>query len=494
MKKVVLMMILSFFLLTVVGIPEATAEEKVTLNILALTGPWVSGPLKAHGPEWGEMTGNSVNVVEAAFADLFPKMQQAAATRSDAFDMVLALNIWMADLVGWNYVIPLDDYLNKTPELQYETDTPGGIKRKNTFGGKTYALIVDNDNMYLFYRKDILGNEEYQKKFQEKYGYSYNVPPQTIDELIDVAEFFNNWDWDNDGEDEYGFVRSTTRGAQTYWYSFPWAAPYTVIPTDAINTPGIFFFEPETMKPLVNTPGFVKGIEKFVEMGERGCGPGLDWTRGDVINEMILGHAAMAIDWGDIGPNSYGDTSVTQGKIGYALPPGSKEYWDWREEKWVETDEVHYAPVHCANGWSLFITTTTKHPDLAWDFVKYMASPEISSFDVANPFSGYQPWRISQLEGLDGWVKNGWEKEDARAYLQNTIDVTDAPNAVIDMRVPGASDYSEAIYETYLTTALSGENTVQEAMDLVAKEWEQLTDRLGREKQIEFYQWHLNYR
>jgi multiple sugar transport system substrate-binding protein len=123
-----------------------------------------------------------------------------------------------------------------------------------------------------------------------------------------------------------------------------------------------------------------------------------------------------------------------------------------------------------------------------------MISPEISSFDVSNPFSGYQPWRKSHLEDLENWVKNGWDKADAKAYLQNTIEVTNAPNAVIDMRIPGASDYSEGIYETYLTTALAGQNTVQEAMDKVAKEWEGLTERLEREKQIEFYQWHLNYR
>jgi multiple sugar transport system substrate-binding protein len=472
---------------------KEAAKGPVTLTVLTMTGPWISGPVKVHGEEWTKKTGDKIDVVEAAFGDIFPKVQQAAATKSDAFDILLVANIWMADMVGWEYVIPLDDYI-KEPEVKYASDVPDGIKRKNTFGGKTYGLICDNDNMYLFYRKDILGNKDYQAKFKAKYGYAYTVPPQTIDELIDVAEFLNKWDWDKDGEDEYGFVRSTKRGAQTYWYSFPWAAPYTVIPVDKIKTPGIFFFEPETMKPLVNTPGFVKGIEKFVEMGKRGCAPGLDWIRADVINEMILGHAAMAIDWGDIGPNSYGNQSVVKGKIGYALPPGSKEYYDWRTKKWVKTDKVNYAPVHCFNGWSWYITSTTKNPDKAWAFVKYMISPEISSFDVSNPFSGYQPWRESQLKGLDNWVKNGWDKADAEAYLKNTIEVTNSKNAVIDMRVPGASDYSEGIYETYLTTALSGEKTVQLAMDTVAKEWDTLTDRLDRKKQIEFYKWHLNYR
>ena len=488
---ILVMLVFLVFLLISSSMNAAELPKGVTLKILAMTGPWVSGPPKVHGVEWGEKTGNTVEVIEVAYADLFPKMQQAAATRSKVFDILLAANTWMADLMGWGYVIPLDNYI-KDPEVLYDTDVPEGIKRKNTFGGVTYGLICDNDNQYLFYRKDILGNEEYQKKFAEKYGYSYHVPPQTIDELIDVAEFFNGWDWDNDGEIEYGFVRSTKRGAQTYNYARPWAGPYATIPSDKIETPGILFFEPD-MTPMVNNPGWVKGMEKFIEMGKRGCAPGLDWVRGDVINEMILGHAAMAIDWGDIGPNSQGEQSKVKGLIGYALSPGTNEYWDWRTKEWVKTDQVHYAPVHCFNGWSWYITSTTPYPDLCWDFIKYMISPEISGQDVANPFSGYQPWRISHSTNLEPWIKAGWDEAEAKEYIENTLAVTNHPNAVIDVRLPGAAEY-EDVFELYLTTALSGEHTPQEAMDLCAKEWDAITDRMGREEQKKFYQQHLGLR
>jgi len=187
-----------------------------------------------------------------------------------------------------------------------------------------------------------------------------------------------------------------------------------------------------------------------------------------VINEIVLGHAAMAIDWGDIGPHNYSDVSTVQGKIGYALPPGSKEYWDWRSNKWVKTDKTNKAPVHCFNGWSWYITSTTKHPDLCWSFIDFMLSPEISSIDVASPDSGFQPWRISHSKNLQSWIDNGWDKQDAVDYIQNTLDVTDHPNSVIDARVPGMSNYFEAIYEPYLVTILSGEKTAQEALDQVA--------------------------
>ena len=116
MKRMVFMMVLSFFLLTTLGTHLGNAEE--TISVLTMTGPWISGPVKVHGPEWGQKTGNKVEVIEAAFADIFPKVQQAAATRSDAFDLLLVANIWMADMVGWNYVLPLDDYI-KQPEVMY---------------------------------------------------------------------------------------------------------------------------------------------------------------------------------------------------------------------------------------------------------------------------------------------------------------------------------------------------------------------------------------
>ncbi|KKL03447.1 hypothetical protein LCGC14_2626060, partial [marine sediment metagenome] len=240
--------------------------EPVTLSVLTMTGPFISGPIRIHGPEWSAKVGggNKVEAIEVAFGDIFPKAQQAAATKSDAFDILLVANIWMADLVGWDYVIPLDDYLAKVD--WYPSDVPEGIVKKNTFHGKTYGLIADNDNQYLFYRKDILGNRDYQARFKKKYGYSYNVPPDTLEEMVDVAEFFNNWDWDNDGEDEYGFISSVKRGNQAYWYSFSWVSPFSVIPSDKIDNPGILFFNPENMDPLVNNPGWVKGLSLHKEM------------------------------------------------------------------------------------------------------------------------------------------------------------------------------------------------------------------------------------
>jgi len=136
------------------------------------------------------------------------------------------------------------------------------------------------------------------------------------------------------------------------------------------------------------------------------------------------------------------------------------------------------------------ITSTSQNPQAAWGFVKFMASPEISAEDVASPDSGMQPWRKSHLTNLDPWVKAGWNREDAEAYVKSIVATTDHPNAVFDLRIPGASRYQEAV-ELQLTRALAGEISPQEAMDQAAKDLNKITDELGREEQIAAYKAHL---
>jgi len=41
---------------------------------------------------------------------------------------------------------------------------------------------------------------------------------------------------------------------------------------------------------------------------------------------------------------------------------------------------------------------------------------------------------------------------------------------------------------------MSGEITAQQALDSTAKSWEQVTDRLGRDKQLEYYKSAIGYK
>lgn len=495
----ILLTLLAFIALGCAATPptggEAAEEvEGGEVTAFTMTGPFISGPIRQHAPAFTDAKGITVNVVEAPFADLFPKIQQVAATDSGDFDILLVSNTWVADLVNMGYVIPLDDFIERDaddPVLAWD-DIPDGVKLKDSWGGKTYAFIVDNDNQSMFYRKDILGDPAHQEAYKAATGNDLPNPPQTLVELAEVAKFFHGQDWDGDGEAENGFITSVTRGNQSFWYLYPWVAPYTVIPADKAPAQGIFFFKPDDLTPLVNTPGFVRGVELYAEMVANYIRPGKDSVRADVIEEIILGQSLLALDWGDIGPASVAERSVVKGKVGFALSPGATEYWDWQTEEWVQMPEgeVNRAPTHAFNGWSYYITASSENPDAAWEWIKHAASAEVSGVDVASPDSGYQPWRISHSTNLQPWIDAGWDEADAQEYIQTILDTTNHPNAVFDPRVPGASRYQEEL-EFHLLRVLAGEAEAQEAMDDLADSWNSITDELGREDQIAAYKAHL---
>jgi multiple sugar transport system substrate-binding protein len=483
--------------------PSASAQsalpyEGVTLRVLTQTGPFIAGPVKFHAPEFKEQYGGVVEVIEAPNADLFARAQQVAQTGSGDFDILLLANTWMPDFVSLEYAISLQDLVDRDidDELLAWDDIPDGIKRKNSWGGQTYTYIVDNDNQTMFYRKDILGDPKWQEAYNDATGKELPNPPQTLTEFVEVAKFFapngGGAAWSDAGTG-YGFITCVQRGAQSYWYSYPWTAPYSVLPTDKApdQTPGIYLFDPD-MNPLIATEGYVRGLTEFVDCIQGAMKPGLDSIRTTVIDDMINGTTLMSLDWGDTGPASVSEQSVVKNKIGFALTPGVTEYYDWMNKTWVTMPEgeIHQTPTHAYNGWSYYITSQSQNPEAAWAWIKFHGSPGISAIDVASADSGFQPWRKSHETNLEPWLDAGWDEAEAQSYISTILAATDHPNAVFDPRLPGAARYQDTL-ELYTNQTIAGELTPQAAMDQCTTDFNAITDELGRDSQIAAYRAHL---
>ena len=72
-----------------------------------------------------------------------------------------------------------------------------------------------------------------------------------------MASYFNGWDWDNDGELSMDRAEVMKKDDLMYAAFFSRAVAYAKNP----RTPGGFFFDLETMKPLINSPGSVEVID-----------------------------------------------------------------------------------------------------------------------------------------------------------------------------------------------------------------------------------------
>jgi multiple sugar transport system substrate-binding protein len=479
---------------------DGTTPEATSLTVYTFGQPQMMPPHELAARTFEEKTGVKVNIVsEPAFQALQPTLEGKAKAGSADFDVYMTGNLWVADYVNLGYAEPLDSYIEAdgdSDELAY-SDVPEGVRKKNEFGGKTYSMLVDNDNMFLFYRKDVFAQTKWRDAFSDEMGYELPTPPRTIPELIAVAKFFADKNWNPDMTGETSFVSSNAGLGQSHYFLYSFAAPYTVMPAGVAPSTGLLLFKPD-MTPLVNTPGFVRGVTEWKEMldccvrpvnGEEDGPDGL-LKREAVINQMVRGQSLMAVDWGDIGPAAFREESQIRDKIGFAMAPAALEYYDWQTEEWVTPEEPNYAPVHQFNGWAMYMASTSKKKQLAWDFIRHFVSPDISIQTVSDPAGGYQPWRTSHSTNHQFWEDRGWQRDDAEQYAQVILDTTNHPNRVIDVRIPASFAYGDAL-EAQLKLVALGEKTPQEAMDDCVDALEEITADQGRRPQIEAYSAHL---
>jgi len=463
----------------------ALPYEGVELSVVSTVGPFTSGPIKDHSPEWTEMTGGKVNLIEVPFGELFEKIMSSLIGEVEVFDIVHYSAAYIGDIAGGGYIIPLDDYIAADERIAWDDILPSYGEGIAVWDGKTYSVPFDGDNHILYYRSDAIDNPEYKEEFKKEYGYEL-APPKTWEEYEDIARYFNGWDWDNDGKVNYGTLEYMARNAQTFWAYFSRTAPYVCLPLGHEGyVPGGLFFNAETMEPYINSPGHIKSLENFIRMIELGPPDMLGYAASEVRGGFVAGDGALALDWGDIGTMAQNpEISVVMGNINYSILPGTKEVWSHKLQEWVEMTEVNHAPFLAFGGWLFSITNNCKNPDAAYDFLSFLTSPDISIKDAVTGLTGVNPYRYSHFENVDAWAQY-WE-DDPKLYLDTIMETIDHPNVQLDLRIPGAFRYFDAL-DVNLSRALSGEISAEQALNNAYDEWEKITDELDREKQLNLY-------
>ncbi|MEM3433908.1 MAG: sugar ABC transporter substrate-binding protein [Candidatus Bathyarchaeia archaeon] len=482
--------LLACFILVLVGtlgIAQVRKFEGVTITVFTQPPPYIAKPVMMFAPDWQKATGARINLITAPWGELYTKMYASFALGEALYDIVIFPAAWLPDFAAAGFLVPLDDFIAKDPYIQWEDILPVYRERIASWEGKVYAVPLDGDCHIFYYRKDALENPEYQAEFKEKYGYDLPVPPRTWKEVRDIAEFFNGWDWDGDGQIEYGVVEPRRYAGQADWCFFSRTVGYVALP----GQPGGLFFDPETMTPRINSPGHVRALEDYVAIMKYGVPGMINMDSGEIRSVFAAGLAAMAIDWGDIGVISeVGEESTVRGKVGYAVLPGSDEVWDFAKGQWVKLPVPNQAGYLAFGGWVAGIAHNSKHKEAAYDFISYLARPENSYISVTTSETGFNPYRYTHFTKLSGWIGMGFSPEAAEAYLKAIQDTIGHPNVQPDLRIPGQARYFEAV-DRALSRVAAGELAPKAALDEVARVWNEITDSLGRDKQLLYYRLSL---
>ncbi|MEH6728494.1 MAG: extracellular solute-binding protein, partial [Hyphomicrobiales bacterium] len=393
--------------------PTFAAEfDGVTINILTRPGPVIAGRLVDRGKEFTEMTGAEIRVNEVPFAEIFQKLLTDWATGTNSIDVGVFASGWAVELVDGGLVENLDPYIAKDDKIDIDDIAPYFREFNQKIGGNTYLITVDGDFQMLYYRRDIL----------EKIGME---PPKDWDDYMKVAEAMNGMDMNGDGEADYGSCIFKKRNAQSYFAIGSIAAGFT----QTKGTGEGLWFDTETMKPKINNAGWAEAFRVYKETGKYGPTDELNQDIGDTRALVQAGRCGLVIDWGDIGPLSIDESGAAiRDKMGAVIMPGSRNVLNPATGELQQcdadlcphaTDGVNHAPYAAFGGWAGAVNAKAdqKVKDASYAFLSYMNQAEQSNVDVTLGWTGYNPYRNSQLNDTSKWIEAGFSPEFADNYL-----------------------------------------------------------------------------
>ncbi|MHA1570971.1 MAG: extracellular solute-binding protein, partial [Alphaproteobacteria bacterium] len=323
-----------------------------------------------------------------------------------------------------------------------------------TVEGTIYGFPDDGDTLVFYYRKDVFEDAENRAEFKAQHGYDL-APPKTWQEFQEIGEFITA----KFAPDMYGAGMLRQPGNAQYLFQ------------ERFRVEGGKFFDADTMKATVNSEVGVKVFEAML-VENTFMPPGVEqWGFIEAFNAFLAGDIAMTISWPPVGrwAAGYGkgeealawipETTVAD-KVGYALPPGG-------------TPEL-------AAGFSLAVSSTSKNKEAAYLFIQWMNSEEISLQRVQLPFALRDPFRTSHFENEE--YRSRWS--NASEYLD--VLKASAVSGLLDLSLIQTDRYEEGMRQAIGKLWAGGEP--QEILDELAEQWDELTERVGVDKQKRVYQ------
>ena len=427
---------------------------------------------------WEAYTGAKINWIDLAQADYNPRLQQSIATGTVDFDIIEMGAPFEGDTAGKGLLDEMPDWVKTQIDMD---DYVNYLKAPvGTWDGKTYRVTIDGDCHTFAYRTDYFGEGSISGMADA---------PTTWDAVDEVTLKVKGQSDPLTGLDAYGFLDPLKGwGGFGFYFLEDRASAYAKHPDDKA-----WLFDPDTMKPRVNNPAWVRAIEDVMNLISADAYPP-DQINADpgttAFQQFLAGTGSMICWWGDVGSNARtSDSSVVGDVVGFSINPGSKQVYNSMKGEWETPASPNFAPNMAYLGWGIYVTSRVsgdeKKRKAAWSAAAHLGGKDISLWCSAYP-SGFQPYRNSHFN-IEEWVEAGYDSEFISDYLGSQSESYNHPNAAIEPRIPGIFQYY-SIAEDELAKGFAGQySSAQETADAIAAAWEKITDEIGRENQIKLY-------
>src|SRR5438034_2255540 len=326
-----------------------------TLTVITQDGPPIASAITDSIAPFKNLTGATVKLITAPFGDLYTKTMANFVTGGGSYDAILNPSSWLGDYAP--YVVDLTDMIKKDTSLKWNDVI---YQRNGQWAGRQIAMPVDGDNQLMYWRRDIMSDKSLSAAFKKEFGKPL-APPVTWDDFMNIARFFGGGK-----HGVYGVAEAYRHGGQAFWYFMSNCVAWCTVPGEK----GGLFFDPSTLKPLINDPGHQEGLKNYAEAVKYGPPGMINWDSNEVRQQFKNGAAVLGIDWDDtpiIGELEKG--TKVHGKIGTALLPGTKRVWNYKTGKWQNMPTLNRPAWLAFGGWAGTIPKTSHNVELAYKYL-----------------------------------------------------------------------------------------------------------------------------
>lgn len=408
------------FLLGVVAAWSGCHSPPQVITAIYMTGVYADSA-RTLSAKFERETGIHVRIISAPYLTLHEKELTELLNGSSDFDVMQVAQQWDGEILP--HLLPLDNLIH-SHDSNLQDFIPQIRQSCGELNGYTYGLPMACDAITLLYRTDVFAaqSEEYERLTGHKLA-----PPQTWDDYLQMARFFNS-------ESLYGnIIMGLKEQNFTLWS-------------------GIFFsmggqLVDDHWRPVLNSAIGVKSLDLFVQMF-RYAPPNSQNLGTEKANELFLqGGGAMYLTWPSLIWEQMQDTNLCQvsGKVAAAVIPGLKPQvsaWSLGINRASPNSSAAFA-------WASFYVNNVNTKTLLLDYGK--GSPRISTYQ--DPDCREKVFYLPQ-------VKAGLE------------------NGVPRFRIPPSQELCDYL-DNEISQAIAGRITPKTALDRTAAYWRQVLKKTG---------------
>jgi ABC-type glycerol-3-phosphate transport system substrate-binding protein len=362
---------------------------------------------------------------------------------------------------------------NMAPIPESSLHDPAGVNWSDLFAGLREGVASPNKKptvvpvscpvLVCYYRRDLL----------EQASLS---PPQTWEDYQKLLDTLESWAPGLTAVEPWG---PDFRGTMFLARSVPYAkhpSNYSL------------FFDIETAAPLIDRPGFVRGLETAQKAWPRLSPDFKELTPAECRRRILQGKSALAISFepgivaaaADARAASDSADRRAEGvSIGVCRLPGAREVYNPSRKSWEPVPDKGINQVTLCGFAGLAVAASNMHSEL----VREAAWNAVSRMGPAGFVAGFPPGttgfcRESQIATGGSLLGDGLLGDEATLYLEVAARSFRDTRVVVDLPVAARSQFHATLSES-LTKVLSGESTPAEGLNGANQSWRSLVDQIG---------------